>query len=222
METTLLVVGMQNDKINAMGWRGEEASLHSQTTVPNPPHVSAFRDEVNHCIEFANAAGWKTTYVLDLHHPMHTSFVGYGGTLKPHCVLSTWGCNPVSGMHFGLPGSDLVVRGVDTDGDSADAFWTTAHPHPHASPTRFVLVHHLTHHHADTWCTRLLESLGGVQKKSRKKVKPLLVICGTSPDGCIENTAASAERLGFRVCIVETATWTLGVVDTVRRIEDLS
>ena len=160
---------------------------------------------MNRCIDFATTNGWKTTYVMDLHHPMHTSFEGHGGTLKPHCVLSTWGCNPISGMHFGLPGSDLVVRGVDSDGDSADAFWTTAPPHPHASPSR------------------LLESLGGVPKKSRKKKTsnaPLIVICGISPDGCIENTAASAARHGFRVCVVGDATWTLRAIETVKRIED--
>ncbi len=194
----LLVVGMQNDKLSAMAWGGEKASLHhGRNGVVPTASVTAFCSEVNRCIEFASAAGWRTTYVLDLHHPMHCSFQGHGGALHPHCVLSSWGCNPVSGLHYAVPGSDLIIRGVDADGDSSDAFWITEMPHPHAAPTR------------------LFDTLG---------CATTLVICGASPDGCIENTAASAVRYGIRTCAVSTALWLrAGVsldVSTVR-IEDV-
>ena len=195
----LLVVGMQNDKLRAMAYGGEEESLRRVLTVPTPSGVDAFRSEVNRSIEFAAASRWRITYVMDLHHPMHFSFESNGGALHPHCVLSTLGCNPVSGMHFGWPESDLLIRGVDTDGDSADAFWITAKPHRHACPTR------------------LLESLGGSAKKPKQEKKgskrsshkepPVLVLCGASPDGCIENTAASAMGFGMRVCAVENGLW---------------
>ena len=177
----LLVVGMQNDKLSAMAWGGEEASLRRDGAVPATPAANQFRAEVNSCIAFAAASGWKIAYVLDVHHPKHSSFQGHGGAMRQHCVLSTWGCNPVSGMHFGMRGSELIIRGVDTDGDSADAFCITTTPQ-----------------NKDPTCLRALLA---------KKKAPLLVVCGASPDGCIENTAASALEMGFRVCAVEKALW---------------
>lgn len=213
----LLVVGMQNDKISAMAWGGEGASLRGQT-VPTAS-VDALRGEVNRCIEFATAAGWKIAFVLDLHHPMHCSFEGHGGALQPHCVLSTWGCNPVSGMHFAVPGSDLLIRGVDADGDSADAFWITEKPHLHATHTRLL---------ASLDCIRGGETKRSNTVSSKKKAQaarepPLLVLCGASPDGCIENTVASALRLGIRTCAVEKALWLLGTISGLRtlRLEDV-
>jgi hypothetical protein len=38
------------------------------------------------------------------------------------------------------------------------------------------------------------------------------VVCGTSPDGCIENTIATAREKGVSVHIVEEAVWLLGGV----------
>ena len=47
MQPTLLVVGMQNDKLHAMRWGGEDASMYLKSTVPMTPHFNAFRDEVS-------------------------------------------------------------------------------------------------------------------------------------------------------------------------------
>ena len=173
----LLVVGMQNDKLTAMTWGGEVASDERRGSIPKTSdRRTELVAEVNRCIQIAMEAGWKVKYVLDVHHPMHSSFKGHGGTLQSHCVLSTWGCNPFSGLKFGLPGTDLLIRGLDRDGDSADAFWTTVP----SSPTRLVAT------------------------KSH-----FLVLCGASPDGCIENTAATALARGMEVCVPEKAAWLL-------------
>lgn len=174
----LVVVGMQNDKLSAMAWGGEVAKDKGGTVPKSQDMRTGLVTEVNRCIDIAMEAGWKVKYVLDVHHPMHSSFKGHGGDLQSHCVLSTWGCNPTSGLKFGLPGTDLLIRGLDRDGDSANAFWTTVSSSP----------------------TRLLASTAG---------SPLLILCGASPDGCIENTAATALGHGMEVCVPQNASWLL-------------
>jgi len=162
---SLLVVGMQVDKVGAM----RLSSAHQQQLVR----------AVNSCVEMVAQRGGKIIYALDLHHPKHSSFVNG----EKHCVLGTLGAEPVVGLHFGQAGSDIVFRGLDRDGDSSDAFWITEPPHEDATESRLGQM--LRHH-----CTQLL------------------IVCGASPDGCIESTVASARlRAGaLTICVPLDAT----------------
>lgn len=144
MPTVLLVVGMQNDK----------CSRCSTVLVPR----------VNACIRAAQTRGWRVVFALDLHHPRHISFQ----TETPHCILQTLGAGMASGLLFGFPGSDLIVRGVDQHEDSNDAFFISE-PSNTYSLLRTMLC-------------------GGNTR---------LCLCGASPDGCLEQTTLTASLRGY-------------------------
>ena len=174
MPMMLLVVGMQKDKVDAMGRGGEQSTAKH---VPMGRHGTIRRD-VNQCIDFAMKNGWCVTFAMDMHHKGHSSFYNNGGTLRDHCVVGTMGCDPIYGLRYGEMGMDTVYRGTEMDGDSSDAFWD-------------------------------------IEKKCGSRLHELLskakglVVCGTSPDGCIENTLSTALERGFPVHIVADAVWLL-------------
>ena len=185
MPPTLLVVGMQRDKVNAM-CRGGEATAQMK----RHERFDTICDDVNQCIDFAMKNGWGVTFAMDMHHPKHGSFVGNGGELQPHCVIRTMGYDPPTGLRFGEAGMDTVFRGIEMDGDSADAFWVST-------------------------------------RKSGSRLHGLLsaegiVVCGTSPDGCIENTIATALEKGIPTYIAADAVWLLGEVPDGVRVLNLS
>jgi nicotinamidase-related amidase len=187
MPPTLLVVGMQRDKISAMS-RGGEGALISSCTMRHDARCATICSEVNRCIDYAMKNGWGVTFAMDMHHPNHPSFDVNGGTLRPHCVLRTMGFEPPTGLRFGDKGMDMIFRGIELDGDSADAFWVT-----------------------EKMCSsRLQLSEEGV------------VLCGTSPDGCIENTMATAIQKGIPTYIAAEGVWLLGELPEGVRILNLS
>jgi hypothetical protein len=57
---------------------------------------------------------------------------------------------------------------------------------------------------------------------SRLQGKGGLVLCGTSPDGCIETTIATAKARGIPTYIVAGAVWLLGEVPEGVSVLDLS
>ena len=170
--TVLLVVGMQNDKYRPTSLRASDSACDHITFVP---HLLA---QVNHCIRTARSRGWSVIFALDLHHPQHVSFQKSGGcnSRPPHCVLQSWGSNIVTGLEFGFDGSDMVVRGLDKDQDSDDAFYVS---NDGTSPLPVL--------------SRLKRLLRSVTTNERKR----LAICGASPDGCIEQTALTASSKGY-------------------------
>lgn len=189
MPLTLLVVGMQRDKLSAMN-RGGEAAIN-RTQLKRSDRSDSICGEVNKCIDYATKNGWCVTFAMDMHHSGHPSFDGHGGALRPHCVLRTMGYDPPTGLRFGEMGMDVVYRGMEAEGDSADAFWVITGK-----------------------CGSRLQGLLSSEG---------IVLCGTSPDGCIENTLATAKKRGIPTFIVPDAVWTLGAVDEgVSAILDLS
>jgi nicotinamidase-related amidase len=156
-DTVLLVVGMQNDKLRSAR-PSLDAALQDVVVSPDLPA------RVNGCIRAARQRGWKVVFALDLHHPRHASFAATGA----HCVLQTWGAEVVRGLDYGFPGSDLVLRGLELDEDSDDAFFVSKAP---AGAVRTSLH------------THLLDPRGEPRR---------LLLCGASPDGCIEQTARTA------------------------------
>jgi len=147
MAAVLLVVGMQNDKYSARVAYTCETSLA----------------RVNNCIQAARDREWQVIFALDLHHPQHISFQ----TQHPHCVLRSWGSEMVNGLQYGFDGSDMVVRGLDKDDDSNDAFFVSNMLFDEPSQLRALIA-------------------------SRR-----LCVCGFSPDGCIEQTAMTAATRGY-------------------------
>jgi nicotinamidase-related amidase len=168
----LLVVGMQNDKAMMMN--------HSLVKENKRPIAcdTQFVNAVNMCIDAANERGWLIIYAKDLHHCRHCSFQH----VESHCVLGSWGSVHISGLRYALPGSEQVVRGLDIDGDSHDAYYITD----------------------PTYSKYTKES----SLRSIMAVKGLtsLLICGLSPEGCIEKTAATAARLGHNPIIISDCT----------------
>jgi len=183
-QITLLVIGMQNDKYTA------------SSAMLSMGKGRILTCNVNKCIETAIQNQWNIVYALDLHHPKHSSFEDYGGLYKPHCILATMGSYHVSALHFAVPGSEMVTRGVDMDGDSNDAFWITdpSHTTPCESRLRSILM------------KQQQQSADAAATSTTSTANHMLFLCGTSPDGCIESTAATASRLGFTVCIIKDAT----------------
>ena len=147
MAAVLLVVGMQNDKY------GARAAYTCNTSLAR----------VNDCILAARQREWQVVFALDLHHPQHMSFQ----TQPAHCVLRSWGSDIVNGLQYGFDGSDMVVRGLDKDDDSDDAFFVSNLFAESPSQLRKLLA-------------------------SRR-----LCLCGFSPDGCIEQTAITASTRGY-------------------------
>jgi nicotinamidase-related amidase len=200
-----------------------------------PPNLL---ENVNSCIELGlsnERSNWKVVHALDLHHPKHCSFafsvlpendgrvsasVGPHHYLRSkHCVLGTWGADMVTGMHYGIirekshahseddAKEDLVFRGLYLDGDSDNAFWITEPPHPEAVPSRLSQMISSMLSAADASAKDKKNKKNHAAAASQQKAT--LIMCGTSPDGCIENTCAEAQRLfpSLRVCIVREATW---------------
>lgn len=203
-----------------------ESSQQQSSGNHMPPN---FIEAVNECIALGiSKQGWKVVHALDLHHPNHCSFFNSAVTVssspghdsgclshkKKHCVLGTWGSGAVTGLNFGIlkkrgdcehnidsassvimqeQQEDLVLRGLDMDGDSHNAFWVTEPPHSRASPSRLG---------------QLIQCMLD-EKLLQRKIRMVLVICGTSPDGCIENTSAEALKMfpDILVCTVKEATW---------------
>ncbi len=175
-QTNVLVVfGMQNDKFTSL----EDLKLE----VVNLKGYDGIIGRVNKCIDYAQSNGWKVVYALDIHHPRHSSFEEQGGVNKRHCVLATWGSTHVCGLHYAIPGSEQVVRGLDIDGDSDDAFYITEKSqctHSRESRLAEIIREHKTHN-------------SGAAN---------LYLCGISPDGCIEKTAKTGQRLGNKAIII--------------------
>ena len=147
MSTVLLVVGMQNDKYHT------RAEYTCTTTLSN----------INKCIQAARKMNWQVVFALDLHHPQHMSFQKQ----IQHCVLRSWGSDMVNGLEYGFPGSEMVLRGLDKDDDSSDAFFVSNILNETPSQLRALVA------------------------ESR------LCLCGFSPDGCIEQTAITASTRGY-------------------------
>ena len=179
---TLLVVGMQRDKVAAMTRGGEE---NDKRSTKHDALGDTICVDVNRCIDFAMKNGWKVVFAMDMHHRAHSSFYANGGTLRTHCVIGTMGYEPVTGLRFCEPASplqwDVVWMGTEKYGDSSDAFWDIS--------------------------KRCSTRLNKIVAKSDG-----LVVCGTSPDGCIENTLATAREKGVAAHIVGGAVWLLGGV----------
>lgn len=173
---TLLVVGMQRDKVAAMTRGGEE---NDKRSTKHDARSDTICGNVNRCIDFAMKNGWKVVFAMDMHHKGHSSFYANGGTLRTHCVIGTMGYDPVTGLRFCENGMDVVWMGTEKYGDSSDAFWDIA--------------------------KRIGTRLHSIVAKSDG-----LVLCGTSPDGCIENTIATAREKGVPVHMVGDAVWLLG------------
>jgi nicotinamidase-related amidase len=188
MPLTLLVVGMQKDKVSAMARGGEE---NEQRLIRHDGRSDSICGEVNRCIDFALKKGWGVAFAMDMHHRSHCSFYNNGGALRNHCVIGTMGYDPVTGLRFGEAGMDMVCRGTEKDGDSSDAFWDVAKK-----------------------CGSRLQSI--LSKEDG------VVLCGTSPDGCIENTIATARERGIPVYIVAEAMWVLGEMPTGVQVLNLS
>jgi nicotinamidase-related amidase len=186
MPLTLLVVGMQKDKVSAMTRGGEE---NDKRSTKHNAKSDTICGDVNQCIDFAMKNGWKVVFAMDMHHRGHSSFYVNGGTLRTHCVIGTMGYDPVTGLRFCENGMDIVWLGTEKDGDSSDAFWDIAKT-----------------------CGSRLHSM----------VSDGLVVCGTSPDGCIENTIATAQGRGIPVHIVGDAVWLLGEMPAGARVLNLS
>jgi nicotinamidase-related amidase len=169
----LLVVGMQNDK--AMMMNRYLIKENRKPTAGDTQFVKA----VNMCIDLACERGWLIIYAKDLHHPRHCSFQDVESR---HCVLGSWGSVHISGLRYALPGSEQLVRGLDMDGDSNDAYYVTD---PSYSK-----------------CTKesSLKSIMAINGLTT------LLICGLSPEGCIEQTAATATRLGHNPIIISDCT----------------
>ena len=164
----LLGVGMQNDKALMMN-----RDLIKENKRPIACDVQ-FVKAVNMCIDVANERGWLIIYAKDLHHPLHCSFQ----RVEKHCVLGSWGSVHISGLRYALPGSEQLVRGLDMDGDSNDAYYVTD----------------------QNYSKRTKES----RLRSIMAVNGLttLLICGLSPDGCIEQTAATATKFGHNPIVI--------------------
>jgi nicotinamidase-related amidase len=163
-DTMLLVVGMQNDK-----YRPAVLSLDRQADpIVVTPHLLG---KVNECIEAARARKWQVVFALDLHHPKHVAFQ----TQTPHCVLQTWGSEIVKGLHYGFDGCDMVLRGLDMDDDSNDAFYVSNSKAGAETPSQL---------------RKLLKPTATAPIKR-------LCVCGASPDGCIEQTVNTASIKGF-------------------------
>ena len=181
MPFTLLVVGMQRDKLSAMTRGGEG---NDKRSTKHDARSDTICGDVNRCIDFATKNGWKIVFAMDMHHKGHCSFYVNGGTLRTHCVIGTMGYDPATGLRFCESGMDIVWMGTEKDGDSSDAFWDIAKTCGMA-------------------CAQS-SRLHGVIAKTEG-----LVVCGTSPDGCIENTIATARERGVPVHIVGDAVWLL-------------
>ena len=144
-DTLLLVVGMQNDKF-----------IHSSD--------NNLLERVNRSIRAAMTRGWLVVFALDLHHPHHVSFQPDGH----HCVLQTWGAQMVHGLeYYMVPRAEMVVRGLDKNQDSDDAFYVSKPSSP----------------------SRLRHLLSSSTKR--------MCVCGSSPDGCIEETVTTASLNGY-------------------------
>ena len=169
-DTMLLVVGMQNDKYRPAMIRPSSESC----SIVAVPHLL---QKVNECIRTARARDWQVVFALDLHHPQHISF---DEQHPPHCVLQTWGSSVVNGLEYGFVGSDMVLRGLDKDEDSNDAFYVSQNS---AAPPSFSRLRQLLRMPAS--------STTGVGELKR------LALCGASPDGCIERTALTAATAGY-------------------------
>jgi nicotinamidase-related amidase len=159
-DALLLVVGMQNDKCSR---------LHAQL-----PHLVP---RINACIREASARGWKLVFALDLHHPQHVSFQ----KASPHCVLQTYGAQMVRALEYlQVRDADMVVRGLDKDGDSDDAFYVSA-----GSPSR---LKDLLWNPVAGQCLRFY-------------------MCGVSPDGSIEVSAQTASERGCPPVVIADASY---------------
>ena len=146
--TVLLVMGMQNDKL---------ISSTPPTLVP----------AVNASIRAAYNRGWKVVFSLDLHHPHHVSFT-HG---PPHCVLQSHGARLVRALDYlYVQNADMVLRGLDKDADSDDAFYVS-----HGSPSRLRDI--------------LWDAASGQYCR--------LCVCGVSPDGAMEATVRTATLQGY-------------------------
>jgi nicotinamidase-related amidase len=164
----LLVIGMQNDKVAMINKYLEKENLIS----------SPFIKKVNTSIEMARDRGWVIIYAMDLHHSNHCSFAQQGR----HCILGSWGSVQVSGLHYALPRSEQLVRGVDIDGDSNDAYYITDR-----------------HFSACTKESKLREIINA------DNLHPLY-ISGLSPEGCIEQTCYTAATFGHEPIIISDCT----------------
>ena len=176
MQTNVLVVfGMQNDKFTLLQDR--------KVSVVNLRGYDGIIGKVNKCIDYAKNNDWKVVYALDIHHAMHCSFEKQGGDSKHHCILATWGSSHVCGLHYAIPGSEQVVRGLDIDGDSNDAFYITEKSQSAYSRE-----------------SRLAEIIREHKKHNSKPAN--LYLCGISPDGCIEKTAITGQKLVNKTIII--------------------
>ena len=163
-DAVLLVVGMQNDKYRPASLRCSSETQHITACI----HAPLLLARVNACIEAARERGWKVVFAMDLHHPQHVTFA----KVSPHCVLQTWGSHMVNGLQYGFNGSDMVVRGLDKDDDSDDAFYVS-------KSQKAKTLSRLRH---------LLQT-GNASRK--------MAVCGASPDGCIEATITTAATRGY-------------------------
>jgi nicotinamidase-related amidase len=170
----LLVVGMQNDKAAMMNRLSAGEDKKHAVAVCDARFVKS----VNMCIDAASAMGWLIIYAKDLHHQRHCSFQD----VERHCVLGSWGSEHISGLRYALPGSEQLVRGLDMDGDSNDAYYVTDQNY-----SKYIKESSLRSIMAVNCYTNLL-------------------ICGLSPEGCIEQTATTAARFGHRPIIISDCT----------------
>ena len=162
----LLVIGMQNDKMAMMN-----KYLDKENTT-----TRSFIEKVNISIELARDRGWVIIYAMDLHHRNHCSF----RQQPKHCILGSWGSEHVSGLHYALPKSEQLVRGVDIHGDSNDAYYITEC----AEESRLREIINANH------------------------LSPLY-ISGLSPEGCIEQTCHTAAKFGHDAVIISDCTMLL-------------
>jgi nicotinamidase-related amidase len=167
----LLVIGMQNDKLAIIN-----RHLEKENTI-----TSSFIKNVNASIELARDRGWMIIYAMDLHHTNHCSFARQ----PKHCILGSWGSVQVSGLHYALPRSEQLVRGLDIDGDSNDAYYITDKGYSECAKE-----------------SRLREIINA------SHLSPLY-ISGLSPDGCIEQTCLTAAKFGHEPIIISDCTMLL-------------